>query len=471
MNVLIVEDEADFASAVVDVLKNLDLETKIFQARSRDAANKMLSDEFFDLIILDLKIPTYDNAANEAVSHGIAVFTNAKSVAPGTPILVLTGSSADEHIDVIIKHSEKKDVWGEGRTIPMVDFLKKHRLGELPEKLMAYAAAIKSVLEVEVSRRECQLTLAESRVIRIFSKRNDAGRCVVSKIGGGLSGAKVFRLNVLDRQGNTIHDAICKIGPIDKIYDESHRYDQYISRLNQIATPRKLIDIYCGAKDTGGVFYSLAQGFVETGFDLLKKETGALRETLIRLEELFAPWGAGESRKTISEVRRRVLDDASYVAGRELLGFDWIESFERQEVQTRWCCTHGDLHGLNVLVSSTGTPILIDYGDVEEGPSSLDPITLELAMFFHPEGPLKGANWPTLDQAKMWGNLDIYLSECPCSDFIRACRGWSMRAAPGDREVAAVAYSYLIRQLKYDAPNVALIGALIEGAKKMYDEA
>ena len=471
MNVLIVEDEAVFSNAVEDELRKLELEVKIWVVCSQEAANKLIEDEFFDLIILDLKIPTHDNAANEAVNHGIAVFTNAKAIAPGTPILVLTGSSADEHIEVIVNHSERKDVWGEGRSIPIVDFLKKHRLGELPEKLVAYANSLRGVLEVEVTKNDCQLSLSESRIIRIFARNHKAGRCVVSQIGGGLSVAKVFRINVLDRQGNTIHDAICKIGPIEKIYDESYRYDRYISRLNQIATPRKLIDLYYGAKNTGGVFYGLAQGFVETGFDLLKKDTAAVRETIAQLEGLFSPWAAGESRKSIADLRRRVIGDEDFNNVRPLLGFQWLDSFERQEIQTRWCCTHGDLHGLNVLVSSMGVPILIDYGDVEEGAPSLDPITLELAMLFHPQGPLRGNAWPTLEQAKYWGDSERYLVGCPNPDFVLACRQWSKRAAPGDREVAACAYSYLVRQLKYDGQNVELIRALIEGAKRMYDEA
>jgi len=471
LNVLIVEDEAVFANAVEDELRKLELEVKVSVAHSQDAANKLIIDEFFDLIILDLKIPTHDNSANEAVSHGIAVFTNAKAIAPGTPILVLTGSSADEHIEVIVNHSERKDVWGEGRSIPIVDFLKKHRLGELPEKLIAYASALKSVLEVEITKNDCHLSLSESRIIRIFARNHKAGRCVVSQIGGGLSAAKVFRINVLDRQGNTIHDAICKIGPIEKIQDESYRYDRYISRLNQVATPRKLIDLYYGAKNTGGVFYSLALGFVETGFELLKKEAVVACRTISQLEELFSPWAAGESRKTVAELRRRVIGDEDFDNVRRLLDFQWLDSFERQEIQTRWCCTHGDLHGLNVLVSSVGVPILIDYGDVEEGAPSLDPVTLELAMFFHPQGPLRGKAWPTLEQAKHWGNLERYLVDCPNPDFVLACRQWSKRAAPGDREVAACAYSYLVRQLKYDGQSIELIKALIEGVKRMYDEA
>jgi Ser/Thr protein kinase RdoA (MazF antagonist) len=45
----------------------------------------------------------------------------------------------------------------------------------------------------------------------------------------------------------------------------------------------------------------------------------------------------------------------------------WAAGFESRLIQTRWCCVHGDLHGENILVSSDGNVLVIDYGDVGFG--------------------------------------------------------------------------------------------------------
>ena len=149
---------------------------------------------------------------------------------------------------------------------------------------------------------------------------------------------------------------------------------------------------------------------------------------------------------------------------------DWIPDFENREVQTHWGCIHGDLHGCNVLVSSAGATVLIDYGDVGEGPASLDPVTLELSLLFHPDIVDAAGAWPSNEQAKSWGNLDAYLVDCPFPEFIRQCREWTIRIAAGNRDVAASAYSYLVRQLQYDDTDKARAIALLEGVKSFYYE-
>lgn len=470
MNILLVEDDEDFAQAVLGEIQKLNIATTRTHARSMTSAIAYLDAEFFDLIILDLKIPTTDGALNESSVHGVATFTHAKASAPGTPILVLTGSRADEHIDLILKYAKQIDVWGEGRQIKMVDFLSKHKLGELPAVLKEFEGAIKQILDIEISGDRCDLTIAELRIIRIFSKSFNAGRCIVSKLSGGLSGSKVYRLHIYDRSGNIVHNAVCKIGSIDAVIDENRRYDQQISRLDPVATPRKLIELLSGAKNTAGIFYGLVQGYPFTGFSLIDQDTNFVNAAITNLECLFGPWRAGESRAKISAIRRRVLNDANFEKCKELITFEWLDQFENQEIQTRWCSTHGDLHGLNILISDEAAPILIDYGDVADGPVSLDPVTLELSLHFHIDGPFRNSSWPTLEQARAWGDLTEYLKDCPNPDFVRACRVWATNAAPGNREIAVCAYAYLFRQLKYENPNIPLITALIEGAKKMYDD-
>ena len=48
---------------------------------------------------------------------------------------------------------------------------------------------------------------------------------------------------------------------------------------------------------------------------------------------------------------------------------------------------------------------------------------------------------------------------------MRASREWALKVAAGRREVAACAYTYLLRQLKYPDTDKARILALLEGVR------
>ncbi len=82
-------------------------------------------------------------------------------------------------------------------------------------------------------------------------------------------------------------------------------------------------------------------------------------------------------------------------------------------IQTRWCCVHGDLHGENILVSSEGGVLVIDYGDVGFGSAVYDPMTLELSAVLQ-ENPTRGPDWPTADACRQWHDLMPISWAAPC---------------------------------------------------------
>jgi CheY-like chemotaxis protein len=176
--VLIVEDEADFIDELSQVFAELPSHTKLSVANSRETAFALLETEFFDLIVLDLKIPTIDGALDADPRHGHAVFARAQIIAPGTPILVLTGSPAEDFIPTMLQGKQQVDIWGEGRTVGTVIFLQKIRIDECPATLAPIAAAVQGLAEVELDRGGVNLTLADERLIRIFAKRAGGARWV-----------------------------------------------------------------------------------------------------------------------------------------------------------------------------------------------------------------------------------------------------------------------------------------------------
>ena len=112
----------------------------------------MLEDGFLDLVILDLKIPTVNGSLNADPEHGHAVFNRIRTVAPGTPIFVLTGSPAEDFIPELLNNQQQIDIWGEGQKTGTILFLRKLDIDKCPEILAAIALAIEHLSDVELDR-------------------------------------------------------------------------------------------------------------------------------------------------------------------------------------------------------------------------------------------------------------------------------------------------------------------------------
>ena len=471
LHVLFVEDNDDFVEELHDIFGRLPGDNDIRVADSRDQAYEILENEFLDLVILDLKILTESGALDADPQHGHAVFNKIRSVAPGTPIFVLTGSPAEGFLsELVLRNQQQIDIWSEGEKTGTIQFLKKYDIDRCPEKLTPIAQAIERLANVELEAGGLNLSLAEDRLVRIFAKKCQGARCTVSELGGGLSGAHVIRLRVTNHQGVLVHDAVAKLSKPADIQREGDCYDTHITRLVPAATPRKLATLEYGAHKLAGIFFGLAEGSNETAFDIARDSPEKAGAVICSVETAMARWinGVPETRTTIRKIRRRLLSDEQLDQVQGRFGLDWIQNFEDREVQARWACSHGDLHGKNIFVSPAGSQ-LIDYGDVGDGPASLDPVTLELSLLFHPHAPAMDGAWPSAEQAKAWGNLEVYLDRCPFPEFVGECRAWAKRATAGSREIAGSAYSYLVRQLKYEDTDKVLALALLEGVRSFYD--
>jgi hypothetical protein len=290
-------------------------------------------------------------------------------------------------------------------------------------------------------------------------------------LSGGLSDARVFRLKVHDQLGATRISAVAKIGSRSAIRTEARNYDDEVARLSPDATPRRLETAEFGGKSTAGVFYSLAEGYDQSLFQLTATDPPKLDGVIDSLAKRLLPWSDGvpETRVAIADVRRRMLDDAAFARVVTQFKLDWVREFEKRNVQVRLCTVHGDLHGGNVLLNAVGVPVLIDYGDVGAGIAALDPVTLEFSHFFHPDGPFRASAWPTSAAARQWWNFDVYLADSPVPHLSQACSRWTKDVCAGNREIAAAAYAYCIRQLKYAETNKDRAIDFMLGARALFN--
>lgn len=465
-SILIVEDDDDYVTEIHNILEGLGAPYRAVVARNRDEALARLDSEFFDFAILDLKIPTGDNSLDLDPEHGKALFHHARRVTPGTKLLVLTSSPSDDFIADLLTQKHDADIWGEGAKVDTVEFLRKIDIDRAPDSISKVLHAIHALDGVELDLRAVNLDTGEDRLVRIFAKRFGAMRCVVSKIGGGRSGARTLRLQLFDGGGAPFREVVAKLATLDSVQDEDGRYEAHIILLDGAVTPRKMAMLEFGAGPIAGLFYQLAQGHDDSMFATMAKEdaraAAAVRATAAALND----WSASkpESRRTVKEVRKCWVSDDKATELQTAFGLDWAAEFEGRELQTRWCCVHGDLHGENILVDAGSKIMIIDYGDVGHSAASYDPISLELSAVLQQNETIS-ETWPTEEHCRQWHNLDAYLADCPMPEFVRACREWALNVAAGRREVAACAYTYLLRQLKYSDTDKGRILALLEGVR------
>ncbi len=468
--VLLVEDDESGSQVVCDIL--IDLPGKVIPAvaRNRDAAIALLDSEFFDLMILDLTIPATASSELPKPEFGFEVFGRAKEIAPGMPIYLLTGSSVEPFVEDLLKKKHEVDIWATGK-IATVALQKKLKIDEFPALLTPFVEGPFRLDSVELDRHGLALSVPEERLLRVFAKRYQGTRCDIWELKGGLSGARVLRVKVFNSTGGLVHQSVAKVSSIGEIQNEQQRYNQYIARLPSAVTPRMLVALEFGAKATAAIFYGLADGHDASFFDIAGKSPELASVAVESTARGLAPWhdAAQEGLRPIREVRKLLLSDDD--RAQVLLSFPipWANEFESRDVQLKWGCTHRDFHGCNILLTHEGDPAVIDYGEIGDGPLSLDPVTLELSILFHPSSPFLEQAWPDAHAAAQWGDLELYIQNCPFPGYVRACRKWAVAMAAGRRELAAVAYSYLLRQLKYQDTNKHRSLALLEGAKRLWD--
>jgi CheY-like chemotaxis protein len=475
MRILLVEDDSKFLDAIVPDLEEIAGRENLLVAKSRQSAEAALDVGFFDLLVLDLTLPSIDGGLDKSADNGAKVFDYARGRAPGTPIHFLTRTLDENKFKHLLQRAGSDDVFGFG-PMPLIDYSAKIDVLELTATLRSLEQRITQTDEIEIVTRGGKLDLSpqQKRVLRVFSRRRGGCLCDVKSLSGGLSDARVFRIDVEDSKGTERIRAVGKVADLAAVDDEVRRYDEHVVRLLPGAFPQIVDTVRAGAKVAGGAFYRLAEGYDRSLGEQVAPssyETNAMVEVIAQLRADMRPWHQAGSTSTrpVAEIRRRLVNDDTAARLIETYDLQWATRMEMKAIQARWACIHGDLHAGNILVNRVNRPVLIDFADVEEGPPAADPITLELCFLFHPGFKHLSGDWPAEAVADRWANIDEFVEGCPFADLVRASRQWAHHVAAGDREVYAAAYAYLLRQLKYDGTDKDLGVRLLGAVRKAFE--
>jgi CheY-like chemotaxis protein len=439
-------------------------------AKSRDSAFAILKRQSFDLVILDLKIPTTDGSLDADLDHGLAVHAAILHDAQGTPVVIFSGFGTVPLLTALLDKSKKHDVWGTGVERTMAIFRAKSDMADCFAQIREVVAEIAALWQIEISFGTdlIDLSYEQRKVLRIFARRNGGRNVHVTRLGGGLSAALTCRIVIQDNNRVPVCYAAVKLGDIRDLEHEYHGYQLHVAPRIRLGGFAHVIDfIKAGAGGTGGLFYGLAKEHDSSLLDEMRLSPATTDQIVNQLRALETTWqtGAPASDRTVAEMRRDMIEDSELQPHVGMLPFDW-QRLEQTNVRVSECPQHGDLHGLNVLLKNRAEPLLIDFGAVGLAPSCIDPLVLELSLLFHPACRRVCGAWPTVDQAKKWDDLDAFTGGCPFPAYIRACRKWAFEIEAGDKAVFATAYAFSVRQLKFGGIDHDLAIAVAEVANR-----
>lgn len=471
MRILLAEDSPDFSTPVKHELEKIVGQGNVTVVMSKDSAIKAITNNFYDMFILDLDLPLTDGDIDSDVAHGEAVFGYCQANARGTPICFLTGSSTQRFvINLLNKYSTRQDYWGSNEELSGLMVFQKIDLPDLLSHISACQEKYRTLANIELrgTGTPCTLTPEEQRILKIFTKRLGGLICNYQELKGGLSNIRVLSLEILSGYEAKLNLAVARIGDRKKISEESLKYDTMVGALGIGSFPSKLCLLEYGAKNIAAIFYRLANQHNQNLFDLIQAGSETSLKVIENLRETLIPWKEGSTiiRKTISEIRRCLLKDEHKNSIKDAYSLAWIDEIEELTASVRWGRTHCDLHGGNILISRDLSPVLIDFGDVSEGALPLDAATLFLSPFFHPDT----AN----DLIESIGITEIIsaverletTSNSTLSPTINFTLKWLREySSDADRTIYASIYSYTLRQLKFDDTNKTLALGILEACK------
>ena len=471
MRILLIEDEK---ATIQQIQGHLERECNALVqiAGSRNTALELLQgDNHYDLIVCDLRIPTQDGAIDVDEKHGLMVHDTARTTHPGTFSRFLSGFVGLENVGNRIATGPAIDVFGTGEQWALINAVEKRRQGSFLNWCVELRERLSVVDSIPVDSLADALGVFEARTLRIYTSKLNGSRIQVSRLGG-LSSSSVYQVQIADETSTAIGLVVAKIDLLPRVQEELEKYQRHVAPTLPIGMFAPLAgEVLHGCGRYGAAFYSLASIGYRNLFSLCESDILKAQASIENLRNVHSQWPGQISVSAVSvrDLRNAHLSDYDLAPWLDLLDRDAVEFAEGITLSLDCSVQHGDLHGLNLLVDDQQQPLIIDYGDVGLHPMSLDPITLEMSLVFHPESPdLEG--WPTVEQASQWFDLHEYAGDSPAFGVVEACRRWST-AIVSNRQLAAVAYAHALRQLRYDGTDKAVAVAIARAAMTVLMEA
>lgn len=470
MRVLFIEDDP---AQVEVVIRTFQGQIDFDHVATRDDALALLEAGTYDVAVCDLKIPPTSEGVAD-VEHGLAVLTAILDRCPGTPVIGFTAYKTKEVLELLLREQRREDYLGTLEPRPMLRVMEKDELPEFLAELQALQTEFDLLESIEVAMAFGHQPVDDlvRRVLRVYARQRQCVILHILPLTGGQSGVPVLRIKMERSDGSMGGSAVARIARVPAVDEEFRQFQSRVSGVLPIGGYAEIVGIVkASAGLLGGVFYQLAEDYRPL-FEILADDDDRAAAAVEHLQTLQGPWREGAPAEQISmrEVRRILISDSRWAACSARCGLDAgsVAELESRTIRVRRATVHGDLHGENVLVADRA--VMIDFASVTDGPTPLDPVSLELSLLFHPHAPGWPTGWPDQQQLAHWGDFDRYLIGCPFPKFVRSCRKWAQDVARGNADVYAAAYSYVASQARFDTSRDDRLMALMLGLRSILAE-
>lgn len=402
------------------------------------------ADTLVDLFVLDREIP--DVAGDtESVDTGDVLFEEIQARWADSPILVFTAHSTPQHTQNAI--SNRGQLWlGPTSNVDRVQIAYKEQGSRFLEQVRQVAEALDLLQDVHVLPDTEYGNSDRGRALRrLFAKlaaRNSCGAIRVRRLGGGRSGDEVFECELLDENGIIVAAFVGKTRKPGWVPAHGAMYGlpqaivaPHVDLVSGMAagTVLELFQIVSGATPLDELLKS-GDPDAPIAIDALSSTIiahGGVVTRLVGIEELVEPL------VTLDFLQEQLAEMG--VAGPRTS----LSILSERSLQ------HGDLHGGNVLVKDQH-PALIDFGKRATASRLLDPVTLMLSMWLHPDGM-----WFTSTTAsdEPVAAIRAIIDRAPdelSNESLRAVARWVVAIEPDPRELWSICLGYAVRQLWYE---------------------
>lgn len=257
-------------------------------AGCREEALTLISEDEFDLIICDVKIPPTADSADVDERHGFAVQAKARAQCPGTPTIFLTGFAPDIDVRRQLSRGGVASIFTLGN-YPLSQLMEKDEVEEL-ERLVSELAGAEIALNTA-----CSVTPTSSadqmltRAVQMYAHKT--GHTSASAVStSGLSGARTCRVHLTSKTGAPASIFIKVLGWEDA-EAEYERFNRFVpNRLAPGLFAPSLPPLNTGLRKQTALVSTLASsGSVSLFQQMIADPTGAAA-TIDHLAGALAAW-------------------------------------------------------------------------------------------------------------------------------------------------------------------------------------
>ena len=463
LKILVIEDEDRSLRQTMSSINEVFGTTEVSVARSLSEALQLITEDFFDLALCDLKIPTVLEALDSNEDHGRAAYAALREHCPGTPVIFLTARATTRNT------SRELASGGLGIAFGIENFLMTQlaHKGDPDEIESLFREIADGIVGLDSCVVESSNLLDPmfARAVQTYGFIMNSRSAKVS-MTNGLSGSRVGIVE-FDNSPNPPSTVVVKLDSSARVFAESQNYHRFVNGLlpaGSFAAQFRVIET--GLRGMSASFSTVASATSQTYF--VKLGSMPTLDVVPQLINCLGRWAPSVSIERISlgDLRALAIHDPGF---RSLSTFtESLTRHDQLEFELATKITHGDLHGDNILIDAAGRAILIDFADTAVRFASSDPVALELSLVAHPNAPFCDA-WPTDDQLTQWTKLDRYAKGSPFAALLHSCRSWGEDDSNRD-QFLAVAYVQACWLMKHGGSAALRMSIIAESIMSELDE-